>query len=97
MGDPRTEKYKTVATHLNEILYEDWAPIDVGGLPRDEYASYVSRAISLLASGATESEIASYLCRKGEAIAGCAYPEERSLAVARKLMSYREAVNAIPR
>ncbi len=96
MSDPRTEKYKAVSGHINEILYEDWAPIGVAGLPHDEYESYVSGVISLLASGANESEVAGYLCRTGEAITGYAYPQEQSLSVAKKLMSYKEAVNAIP-
>ena len=96
MSDPRTEKYKAVASRINEVLYEDWAPIGSCGLPRDEYESYVPRVISLLASGASESELANYLAETGQAITGNVYSEQQSVVVARKLMSFQGEADAIP-
>ncbi|HRN82096.1 MAG TPA: hypothetical protein PK667_05830 [Nitrosomonas europaea] len=96
MNDPRTEKYKAVASRINEVLYEDWAPIGFCGLPRDEYENYVPRVISLLASGVSESEIANYLAQTGQAITGSAYSEQQSLVVAKKLMLFQDEANAIP-
>ena len=49
------------STQLNALLYE-WDPIGVGpNGPRDEYECLVGPLLTLLQSGATQGEIASYL------------------------------------
>ena len=49
------------SSQLNALLYE-WDPIGVGpDGPRDEYACLVGPLLTMLQSGATQGEIASYL------------------------------------
>ena len=49
------------SSQLNALLYE-WDPIGVGpDGPRDEYECLVGPLLRMLQSGATQSEIASYL------------------------------------
>lgn len=95
MSNLYTEKHQDMIAGMNKILYEDWAPIWFSGLPDDEYASYVPRIISLLASGVSERELADYLARTAQGITGSIYSKERSLPVAKKLMSLQSSVNTI--
>lgn len=60
---------------VNEILYEDWAPIGfVGLLPKDEYEQYAARVASLLLDRCTEERLASYLSEAEAAVVGSAAP-----------------------
>ena len=96
MTDPRTSKFRAVLKSVNEVLYNEWAPIGfVGGLPKDEYESYAMHVISLLSSGATEAELASYLALTGESILGTPIAVESVQGVARRLIEFREDARAI--
>ena len=48
---------------VDTILWEDWDPIGVRemGGPSDEYQSYVPKVVALIASGASETELADHL------------------------------------
>ena len=45
---------------INEVLHKEWAPIE-GGVPNDEYESYVGPIAAMLLNGAPDSELAAYL------------------------------------
>lgn len=96
MTDQRTAKVKALLKSVNEVLYNEWAPIGfVGELPKDEYQSYAMRVISLLSSGATEAELASYLATTGESILGTPVTVESVQTVAHRLTEFREAARSI--
>lgn len=96
MSDRRAAKYKAVVAEVNAILYNEWAPIGfIGLLPEDEYETYATRVVSMLASGAEQEEIASYLARTAASITGSPIPVVAVLPVARKLIGFREAARAI--
>ncbi len=96
MSDPRAEKFKAAVAAVNEVLYNEWAPIGfIGGLPQDEYESYAIRVVSMLASGADEAELAAYLARTGAAISGNEMSIENCLSVAKHLSGFREGARAI--
>jgi hypothetical protein len=96
MSDRRVQKFREVLCEVNDLLYEEWAPIGlVGSLPRDEYETYAMRVVSMLADGASEIEIARYLVRTAEAITGQPASGENSESVAKQLIEFREAARGI--
>jgi hypothetical protein len=91
-----SDKFKSLLTAINEVLYNEWAPIGfVGALPRDEYESEAMRIISMLASGGSESDIAQYLMTSGTSMSGYSLPLSAVMPVAHKLVSFSEAAHAI--
>ncbi len=73
---------------IEAILLEDWDPLGVKGesLARHEYKNYVGGVYRLLASRATEAEVATHLRRIEAESMGLARGSMSSLAVvARKL------------
>jgi len=93
MSDPRYKKYKAVKAEVNEVLYNDWAPIGfVGALPKDEYETYAVRVVSMLASGASELEIEKHLLHVESKIIGLDENPECARKVAGTLVSFGEKV-----
>jgi hypothetical protein len=91
-----SDKFKSLLTAINEVLYNDWAPIGfVGALPRDEYESEAMRIFSMLASGGSESDIAHYLMTSGTTMSGRSLSLSVVTPVAQKLISFSEAAHAI--
>jgi len=89
-------QFKSVLTEVNDLLYNEWAPIGfVGALPRDEYESYAIRIISMLAAGTNEAEIANYLATTGSSITGNPSSPQSVISVAHKLALFSESVQAI--
>lgn len=76
-----------LAGKIGAILYEDWNPIGVRGLPRNEYTSYVPQLVSLLEGGATPREVAEHLSdvRATRMGIGLAEPDICDLLVATRL------------
>lgn len=70
---------------VQAILWEDWDPI--GGVPRDEYDSYVWPVIDLLRKGAPRSDVEKYLVWAADENMGSPVPRERLDAVLDKLMA----------
>ena len=98
MGDQRTKRFKTLLAEINSVLYEEWAPIGfVGLLPRDEYESCAAHVVSLLASGASEIDLAKYLAETEAAITGNSSSASSAQPVAARLMFFKEAANVIAR
>ncbi len=96
MSNPRNEKFKAVVAGVNEVLYNDWAPIGfIDGLPKDEYESYAVRVVSMLAAGASEDELAAYLANTGSAISGHAFAASSCLPVAQRLVEFAKAAHEI--
>src|ERR1043165_1136042 len=96
MSDLHAKKFKAVVADVNEVLHSDWAPIGfVGLLPKDEYESYAIRVVSLLASGATDDEIANYLATTAGSVSGTQLSIDATASVARKIGAFREAARAI--
>jgi hypothetical protein len=46
---------------IDDILYNDWNPIGIAALPRDEYQSYTPKIFKLKIGGASSSQIAEHL------------------------------------
>jgi hypothetical protein len=65
---------------VDEVLHYLWDPIGVAGAPetRDEYQGYVGPVLAMLQSGASESELSTYLSRVADEDMGLA--SERALA-----------------
>jgi hypothetical protein len=63
MRDETADVYARVHNRVDEILHYVWDPIGVAGTPeaRDEYDSYVARAVGMLFEGAAAEEVARYL------------------------------------
>ena len=96
MGDRRAERFKTLLAEINVVLYTEWAPIGfVGELPLDEYESYAAHIILLLASGAGETDLATYLSKTGLAITGNSFGPASVRDVAERLMTFKDAANVI--
>ena len=92
MAHPRVKKVQAVVAAVNDVLYNDWAPVGVvEGTPLDEYESYAMRIVSLLASGADEIALATYLASAEESIGGAPGTMESVLPVAKKLVAFRDA------
>lgn len=97
MSDPQIDRYNTLLTKVNAVLYEVWAPIGfVGGLPRDEYERYAMRCLSLLSDGVQENELAAYLVSAGAGLSDDpASLVEQSAKAAHLLMQYLGGARAI--
>jgi len=54
---------KRIQLEIRRVLLEVWDPIGIQNVPnaRDEYDSYLSGVFSLLASGASDDELATHL------------------------------------
>ena len=50
-----------VFNKIDHILYNDWNPIGVPDLPRDEYQDYTSQIFKLKIQGSAKAQIAEYL------------------------------------
>lgn len=48
-------------SEVDQILWDEWDPIGVSDLPRDEYSSYVGPIVTLLLRKADYDEIAAHL------------------------------------
>jgi hypothetical protein len=59
------KKVREVQESIRDVLLHDWDPIEVANEPlaQSEYDSYVGGVYRLLASGASEEEIADHLWR----------------------------------
>lgn len=96
MSNPRNEKFKEVVAAVNEVLYNEWAPMDfIGGLPKDEYESYAVRVVSMLAAGVCEDQLAAYLANTGSEISGHAFAQSCCQPVAQRLICFSKAAHEI--
>jgi hypothetical protein len=97
VSNPQIDRYNTLLTKVNAVLYEVWAPIGfVGGLPRDEYEGYAIRCLSLLTGGVQEHELAAYLVTAGAGLSDDTDSlVEQSAKAARHLMQYLGDARAI--
>ena len=61
--DHRTREARRLQNALGEALFRYWDPLMVGDEPelKDEYNAYVASVYRLLASGATDEELAQHL------------------------------------
>ena len=50
-----------VFNKIDHILYNDWNPIGVPDLPRNEYQDYTSQIFKLKIQGAAKEQMAEYL------------------------------------
>ena len=61
--DPRTRHARDLQRQIGEVLLRNWDPLGVASEPEcaDEYDAYVGPVYRLLASGASDREIAEHL------------------------------------
>jgi hypothetical protein len=60
--DQRAARARSIQHAIGRILLEDWNPISVpGGVPPDEYESYIGGVYRLLSSGAGPEKVAQHL------------------------------------
>ena len=95
MQDQRTQKAKAVVSAVNEVLYNEWAPIPADGLPLDEYESYAIEIVSFLACGTDSADLAAYLCGTFEHITGNTTDAKAVEPIVIRLLTFRDAACAI--
>jgi hypothetical protein len=76
---------KAESAAIRKILNEHWDPI--GGVPEDEYDSYIWPVYALLIRDAGRDEVAAYLRWAADVNMTCPVPETRLTAVVDKLLS----------
>ena len=87
----RKSKWKKLYLEIDEILWNDWDPIEVNDLaPRDEYQSYTPMIFTLKRKGATEEEIANKLYQIETETIGVAGNQKHCKEVARKIIELNE-------
>jgi len=82
--DRRDKRAREIQNSIREVLIRDWDPIHVEDIP-DEYDAYVGGVYHLLARGASEFAIATYLASVERESMGCSTSAEALLPVARRL------------
>jgi hypothetical protein len=55
--DSRETKAAKIQNSIRQILYHDWNPINVSGLPPDEYDSYIAPVYRILTGTRSEQEL----------------------------------------
>lgn len=90
MADPRDKRAAEIQGSIRQILYNDWHPIPVAGLPEDEYDSYIAPVYRILVGSRSEQELIQCLLRLGDDIMGASpiplADGEHLRPVARKLL-----------
>ena len=85
----KEELYKKI----NDILWEEWDPINLNKdpeWPKDEYESYVPQIYTLLSNGADEKVIGSVLNKIADKTMGMAEPREHSTGIAAKIIALKD-------
>jgi hypothetical protein len=87
MTDSRETRAAKIQDSIRQILYHDWNPIAVPGLPEDEYDSYIAPVYRILAGSRSEQALIECLFRLESDDIGmpCDSPE-RLRPVARRLL-----------
>jgi hypothetical protein len=87
-ADARTKRYKKLLAEVNEVLYNDWAPIGFKAhLPKDEYEPYAARIVSLLSKACSEDQLTALLSRTEAGLTARPTSTRKVRAVARKLLA----------
>jgi hypothetical protein len=96
--DTNNALYTKLVAPVREVLFRQWDPIGVAGLPNwpdDEYDAYVASVIGLLQRRATAEELAAYLDGVTHDRIGMAPVPSQSRAAATALLSlWEQAVGA---
>lgn len=85
----RARWLRTLQRKVAHLLLTEWDPIGVyPGGPRDEYDVYAARVCSLLARGASQTEVTDYLHKAAQEQMGLEGPPAEGLG--RKLLQLLE-------
>ena len=57
MTDSRNPRAAKIQDSIRQVLYHDWNPIGVPGLPEDECDSYIAPVYRILAGSRSEQEL----------------------------------------
>jgi hypothetical protein len=82
-----TRDTKPESAAVRKILNQDWDPI--GGVPEDEYDSYVWPVYALLIRNAGRDEVTAYLRWAADVNMTCSVSKERLASVVDRLMALR--------
>ena len=88
MQQAREIRARQIQESIRQVLLHDWDPIGVRDVPeaQDEYDSYVGGVYRLLASGASEQQVADHVSHiASDAMALSALDRAKLIPVARKL------------
>ena len=88
MKQTKEQRAEQIQESIRRVLLHDWDPIGIRDVPeaQDEYDSYVGGVYRLLASGASEQQIAEHLWRiEADAMGLSALDQAKLAPVARKL------------
>jgi len=87
MTDSRKPRAAKIQDSIRQVLYRDWNPIGVPGLPEDEYDSYIAPVYRILAGSRSEQELIEFLFSTERDTIGvpCESPEQLR-PVARRLL-----------
>jgi len=85
--DKRELRAREIQDAIRQILLHDWDPIGVQDVPQaqDEYDSYIGSVYRLLATGATDDQVAAHLFGLEGLVNPTTDSPARLLPVARKL------------
>jgi hypothetical protein len=85
--DSRERRAREIQDSIRDVLIRDWDPIHVQDIPeaQDEYDRYIGGVYRLLASEASESEIAAHLAAVEREYMGFFTSADALLPVARRL------------
>lgn len=76
-------------SEVDQILWDEWDPIGVSDLPRDEYSSYVGPIVTLLLRKADDDEIAAHLEQFEKVMMECSRGDDVRRKVASLLTKIR--------
>lgn len=93
MGKKLPPDQMALYNRIDEILWQDWDPIGVSGIPeaRDEYYGYLPQVFSLALANAPAEEIARYLHEVVHQRMGMNSTVSDHLAIAEKIIAARAA------
>ena len=59
--DTKAARAREIQDGIRQVLYHQWNPIGISGLPADEYDSYIGGVYRLLACGASIEQLVEHL------------------------------------
>ena len=87
MDKETRDRVRRLMSAVDQILWDEWDPIGVNELPRDEYSSYVGPIVTLLLRESDAAEIAAHLEQIEKVTIGCSRGDEVRRRVVERLKS----------
>ena len=79
MTDSRKSRAAEIQDSIRQVLYNDWHPIPVADLSRDEYDSFIAPVYRILVLSRSEQELIECLFRRHARCSGSAVKDDDRL------------------